>query len=112
MEKQYGSIAVTESGIVVLLTALDITGEINGQVKTYDEGVVLGPENSGAKTRILFGQGLRTVSHAREALRLLEQSGVDLKTKAERPLSSLTVEERLAKVEADNAKLRAQLAAK
>jgi hypothetical protein len=110
MEKAIGSIAVTESGAVVLLTSVDDSGEINGQIQTYSEGIVLGPENTGARFRILFGKGLRVVSSAREILRLLAQSGVDLKSPAERPLSSMSLEDRLAKVEQDNAALRAQLA--
>jgi hypothetical protein len=109
MEKQVGSIAVTESGVVVLLTSVDDSGEINGQIQTYSESIVLGPENTGARFRILFGKGLRVVSSAREVLRLLVQSGVDLKTPAERPLSSMTLEDRIAKVEQDNAALRAQV---
>jgi hypothetical protein len=109
MEKQVGSIAVTESGVVVLLTSVDDSGEINGQIQTYSESIVLGPENTGARFRILFGKGLRVVSSAREVLRLLEQSGVDLKTKAERPNSSLSLEERVEKLERENTNLRAQM---
>jgi hypothetical protein len=110
MEKQVGSIGVTENGVVVLLTDIDASGEINGQTKTWDEGITLSPENTGTKFRVLYGRGFRVVSSAREVLRLLAQSGVDLKTPAERPLSSMSLEDRLAKVEQDNAALRAQLA--
>ena len=109
MDKQVGSIVVTEQGAVVLLTATDETGEINGQTKTYDEGVVLGPENVGARFRILYGRGFRVASSAREVPHLLERSGVDLKTKAERPIQSMSLEERLERLEREKAALRSQV---
>ena len=112
MEKQVGSVAVTESGAVIFLTSVDESGEINGRLQTYSEGLVLGPQNTGVRLRVLFGKGLRVVSSAREIIRLLEQSGADLKTPAERPTESLSFEERLEKLEAENATLRSQVAAK
>jgi hypothetical protein len=53
MEKQYGSIAVTEKGVIVLLTDLDLTGEMlgNGVVPTFDEGVIFSGEYTGVRFR-------------------------------------------------------------
>lgn len=49
MEKQQGSVVVTESGVGVLLTGLDLVGEVNGHTRTYDEGILFGPENTARK---------------------------------------------------------------
>jgi hypothetical protein len=62
-EQQHGSIVVTEKGPIVLLTGLDLTGEMlgSGVVPIFDEGIILGSENTGVRFRIPKGQGLRVV---------------------------------------------------
>ena len=113
MQKSVGSIVVDENGNILLLTATDVLGEMDslGRIPVFDVGTVMrgrGPVCSRGKIRA--GDGLRVVSHIGELVRLLEQTGVDLSTPAERPLSSLTQAERLERLEAENAKLRASAA--
>ncbi len=113
MEKSVGSIAVTEQGQVVMLTRLDECMDYgNNQVGIFDLGIVLrGPQAPvGANCRIKRGQGMRVVSSIGEVLRMLEQTKVDLSTRAEKPLTSLTTDERIERLERENAKLRANAA--
>jgi hypothetical protein len=106
MEKSVGSIVVTENGNVILLTALDIQGEMQGSgiVPVFDSGVVLrGKRPTGERIRMLSIENVRVAGHLSEALRLLEQSGVDLTTRPERSLTPL---ERIERLEQENAQLR------
>ena len=83
----------------------------NGQVPVFDSGIVLrGIAPIGSRCNIYAGDGLRVVGHVGEILRMLEVTGVDLNTRAERPLASLSPMERLERLEAENAQLRANAA--
>jgi hypothetical protein len=105
MKKEIGSIVVTENGNVVLLTSLDNQGELqgNGSVPVFDFGIVLRGTTAepGAGARIPFpnSDNVRVVAHVSLALQLLEQSGLDLTTRPEKPLSQLHITERLARLE-------------
>jgi hypothetical protein len=105
MQKQIGSIVVTESGNVILLTAMDCQGDMqgNGVVPVYDFGIVLrgatAEPGTGARIPYPGSNNVRVVLHMSQALQLLEQSGVDLKTCPEKPLSQLAVVERLERLE-------------
>jgi hypothetical protein len=102
-----GDILVTEHGAVVMLTVDGlVTGEMspNGAVPSYYEGISL---LSGGRWR---GKVVRKVGTIRQALQMLEASGIDLKTPATKNQEQLTDRELLQQVLADNAALKAQIA--
>jgi len=111
MEMSVGSLVITEAGSVVLITAPNSQGELqgNGVVPTFDGGVVVRSKVAavGSYARIPTAQGKRVAGHISEVLRLLENSGADLTTPAERPLNSLSPMERIERLERENAQLRA-----
>jgi len=86
MQKSVGSIVVTETGNVVLLTETDsIVQDGQCSVGVFDKGIILrGTSSVGSPCMIRSGDGLRVVSHVAEILRLLEEIGVDLSAPAER----------------------------
>ena len=111
--KAVGSIVVTEAGDLILLTATDVLGDVDAlnRIAVFDVGISLrGKLPVCTRGTIKDGEGLRVVSHIGELVRLLEQTGVDLDTPAERPLASLTPAERLERLERENANLRASAA--
>src|SRR6266446_1759537 len=105
MEKSIGSIVVTEKGNVVLLTSLENQGELDGRgvVPLYDFGIVLRgtTKEPGEGIQIMYpgAKYVRIAADISQALKVLEQSGVDLRTLPERPLSSLEPIERLERLE-------------
>src|SRR5258708_2554568 len=109
MKKKIGSIVVTEKGNVVLITATQQVGQMEalGVVPVYDFGIVLrGTTNQPCDgIRILYpsSENVRVVAEVETLVRLLEQSGVDVITRPEKPLSSLTQAERLERLERVNA---------
>jgi hypothetical protein len=112
VEKKIGSVVVTEKGSIVLLIETDVIVE-DGQfpVGVFDKGIILrGTAPVGSRCMIQNGDGFRVVSHVGELVRLLEATGIDLITPAERPLSRLSPEERIARLEQENARLQASAA--
>jgi len=112
-KKNVGSIVVTERGAVVLLTAIEVVGEMrsDGRVPIFDSGIVLrGDLRVGSQCVIPINEGVRVVGNAGELVRLLEGTGVDLTTRPERPLSSLSPAERIERLERENAELKSRKA--
>jgi hypothetical protein len=105
MQKQIGSIVITEKGNVVLLTALECQGDIqgDGRVPTYDFGIVLRGTTaeplSGTKIPYPRSNSVRVIMHTSEALQKLESLGVDFRTLPEKPLADLTPLERIERLE-------------
>ena len=83
MERVKGSIIVDQSGDVVILSRLDIQADMqqDGSIPTYDVGTYLRSRNSVVGSR-WTGSQYRIVCHAEDMLRLLEASGLDIKTPA------------------------------
>jgi hypothetical protein len=101
MKKSVGSIVVDERGNVVLLTAIDVVEDTGfGRISMFDSGLILrGSKPLFSRGSIKSGEGLRIIGHIKELVTLLEQTGADLTTPAERPLASLTPAERLERIE-------------
>lgn len=102
-DKTIGSIVVDASGNIVLLTATEEIGETlpgSGNVQVFDAGIVLrGNKPLGSPHTIKADAGLRVASSVGEVLRLLEQTGVDLTTRPEKPVSQLNALERIERLE-------------
>ena len=83
MEKTKGSIIVDERGDVIILSRLDVQADMqqDGSIPTFDIGTYLRSRNSVVGSR-WTGSTYRVVCHAEDMLRLLEQSGLDIKTPA------------------------------
>jgi hypothetical protein len=108
MDFQTGDLIVTDHGVLVMLTADGlITGEMNsnGVVPSYYEGISL---LSAGRWR---GTIVRKIGTIRQAIQLLAESGIDLRTPAVKSETELSDRELLQKVLADNKNLREQVAA-
>jgi len=83
MEKVKGSIVVDERGDVIVLSRIDVQGDMqgNGTIPVFDVGTYLRSRNCTVGSR-WTGSTCRVVSHAEDMLRLFEQNGADLKTPA------------------------------
>src|SRR5256885_12966082 len=107
MTKTKGSIAVDQNGDVVVLSRLDVQGDMqgNGSIPTFDVGTYLRSRNSVVGSR-WTGTVCRVVCHTEDALQLLEQSGVDLRTPAGQDAHELS---EIVRLKEQNAHLEARL---
>jgi hypothetical protein len=107
-EKAIGSVVVTLDGSLVLLTDLNLTGEMDGlnRVPVYDSGILLrGEGRMGARYNIKWPDPVRIVSNVAEIIQLIQKS-TDLTIKPERPVEQLDPIERIARLEKELAALR------
>jgi hypothetical protein len=90
MERVKGSIIIDERGDVIILSRLDVQADMqqDGSIPTFDIGTYLRSRNSVAGSR-WSGSNYRVVCHAEDMLRLLEQSGLDIRTPASQDTQEL-----------------------
>jgi hypothetical protein len=108
MDFQTGDLVVTDHSVLVMLTQDGLqTGEMNasGVVPSYYEGTSL---LSAGRWR---GTIVRKIGTIRQAIQLLAESGIDLRTPAVKSDTDLTDRELLQRVLADNETLKRQVAA-
>ena len=107
MERVKGSIIIDHSGDVVILSRLDIQADMqqDGSIPTYDVGTYLRSRNSVVGSR-WAGSTYRVVCHVDDMLRLLEQTGLDIRT----PANDATQESpEIIRLREQNARLEARL---
>jgi hypothetical protein len=106
VEFQTGDLVVTDHAVLVMLTQDGLqTGEMNssGKVPSYFEGISL---LSAGRWR---GDIVRKVGTIRQAIQLLAESGVDLRTPAVKSETELSDRELLAKALTETAELKKKL---
>lgn len=107
MEKTKGAIVVDERGDVIVLSRIDVQGDLlsNGAVPVFDVGTYLRSRNCMVGSR-WSGSNCRVVCHAEDVLRLLEENGADLKTPASNAPEDLP---EIVRLREQNAHLEARL---